>query len=168
MLPRNQRQEALSLAYVRSVAAQAGVMCSEFDEDFGIDLCLRAVDERAGQFFDSGDQLDLQVRSSTRAGESETAITYDLDVRTYDLLRREQPRCPRILVFMVLPAEERRWLTQSEEALSLHRCVYWLSLRGAEASESRSSIRVTIPRENIFSVESLQALMTLIQQGETP
>ena len=168
MLPRNQRQEALSLAYVRVVAAQAGVMCSELDDDFGIDLCLRAVDGETGHFFDSGDQLDVQVRSTTRAGETASGITYDLDVRTYNLLRSDRPRCPRILVLLVLPVDESQWLTQSPEALSLQGCAYWLSLRGAEPSEARSSIRVTLPRENLFSVESLQSLMTLVQHGGTP
>jgi hypothetical protein len=43
MLPTNQRQEALSRAYVRAVAAQAGVICGELGQDFGIDMFLRTV-----------------------------------------------------------------------------------------------------------------------------
>ena len=46
MLPRNQRQEALSRAYVRAVAARAGVLCTDTTQDFGIDLFFRAVGNR--------------------------------------------------------------------------------------------------------------------------
>jgi hypothetical protein len=35
MLPRNHRQEALSRAYVRAIAAQAGLLCSQPEPDFG-------------------------------------------------------------------------------------------------------------------------------------
>jgi hypothetical protein len=53
MLPRNQRQEALSRAYVRAVAAQAGVICNDAGQDFGIDLFLRGVGTRNGEYCDT-------------------------------------------------------------------------------------------------------------------
>jgi hypothetical protein len=46
MLPRNQRQEVLSRAYVRAATARAGVLCFDSTQDFGIDLFLRAVTAR--------------------------------------------------------------------------------------------------------------------------
>jgi len=168
MLPRNHRQEALSRAYVRAVAGHAGLLCNDFDEDFGIDMCLREVDELGRRYFDSGDQLDLQVRSTTRAAETAAGIAYDIDVRTYDLLRRERPQCPRILVLLVLPVDEAEWLSHSVESLVLRRCAYWHSLRGAEATTAHTTIRITLPVANVFSVEAVQNLMRLIRQGGAP
>jgi len=44
MLPRNQRMELLSRAYVRAVAAHAGFTCDDVESDFGVDLAIRAVE----------------------------------------------------------------------------------------------------------------------------
>jgi hypothetical protein len=40
MVPQSQRQEALSRAYVRAIAAQAGVTCTDLVQDFGVDMIL--------------------------------------------------------------------------------------------------------------------------------
>ena len=59
----------LCRAYVRAIAAQAGLICSEPEEDYGIDLCLRAIRRRGPRLADVGGQLDLQLKSTTRPGE---------------------------------------------------------------------------------------------------
>lgn len=89
----------------------------------------------------------------------ETAVVHDLEVRAYNLLRQENANRPRILVLLVLPEDESEWLTQSEDALMLRRCAYWASLRGAEASTAHTTVRIMIPRANVFSVETVQELM---------
>ena len=88
MLPQNQRQEALSRAYVRAIAAQAGMICGDMVQDFGTDMFLRRVEQQEEQYLDDGPQIDLQLKSTTRAVVREAAIAYDLDVRTYNLLRK--------------------------------------------------------------------------------
>src|SRR5438128_612267 len=128
MLPRNQRQEGLSRAYVRAIAAQAGALCCEPIQDFGIDIFLRGLERRDQQYLDIGPQLDVQLRSTMRAEVRDEVIVYDLDVRTYNLLRTESSDRPRILVLLVLPADEAQWLSQSVEELVLRRCAYWMSL----------------------------------------
>jgi hypothetical protein len=168
MLPRNQRQEALSRAYVRAVAAQAGVICNDVFQDYGIDLCLRAVGENGRRYSDLGDQFDLQLKSTTRAIINEAQILYDLEVRDYDVLRRTRTQCPRFLVVLVLPGEESQWLTQSVEELILRRCAYWFSLRGAPAVTAHTTTRITVPRGNVFSVEAVQAFMRALTEGGIP
>jgi hypothetical protein len=167
MMTSAHRQEALCRAYVLAVAAQAGVGTTTHTPDYGIDLSLRAIEPKGQLREDSGVQLDLQLRSTTRANVSATEVKYDLDVRTYGFLGGSCP-VPRVLVVLVLPEDEGQWLSQSPEELVLRHCAYWLSLRGAPATTASSSIRVSIPREQVFSVQAVQALLSRLARGELP
>lgn len=59
-LPQSHRQESLSRAYVRAIAAQAGVSCGDVFQDYGIDMYLRGIEEMDGEYRDAGPQIDLQ------------------------------------------------------------------------------------------------------------
>jgi hypothetical protein len=167
MMTRNHRQEALCRAYVQAVAALAGVASAKPDPDYGVDLLLRDIEQRGQRHLDARLQLDLQLRSTTRANVSETIVFYDLDVQTYEFLRTESSiRC--ILVVLVLPEDENDWLHQSAEELTIRHCAYWISLRGAEPATAASSVRIRIPREQIFSMQAIRAIMNRLQQGEEP
>jgi hypothetical protein len=167
MMTRNHRQEALCRAYVRTVAAYAGVLCSQPDPDYGIDLCLRAVEVDSQRRRDVSVQLDLQLRSTTRASLTETAVAYDLDVDTYNALRMSGS-CPRILVVLVLPEDEAEWVRQSPDELAIRRCAYWLSLEGFPPTEATRSIRVNIPLGNAFSAEAVRALLQRARERYRP
>jgi len=52
--------------------------------------------------------------------------------------------------------------------LILRLCAYWLSLRGFEATTATSSVRLFIPREQVFSVDALHDLMRRLTQGDGP
>jgi hypothetical protein len=151
---------------VRAVAAQAGVNCAEPDSDYGVDLCLRRVRARGRRHLDAGGQVDLQLKSTTRALESDTEIRHDLDVTTYEDLREEMDNCPRLLVLLVLPDEEEQWLEQSPEQLILRRCVYWQSLTGSPPTSASSTVRIAIPRINIFSVEAIRQILARLQRKD--
>jgi hypothetical protein len=166
MLPRNLRQEALCRAYVRVIAARAGVICGGAENDLGFDLLLRGVETHGQQLWDSGAQIDVQLKSTTRTAVRETVVAYDLEVRAYKILRQENINRPRILVLLLLPEDESDWLSQTEESLIVRRCAYWTSLRGAQPSTARRTVRILIPRANVFSVESLQALLNRAREGD--
>jgi Domain of unknown function (DUF4365) len=89
MVPQSQRQEALSRAYVRAIAAQAGVTCTDLVQDFGADMILRHVTQGEHRYVDDGPQVDLQLKSTTRAEVHEAEVSYDLDVRAYDWIRQD-------------------------------------------------------------------------------
>jgi Domain of unknown function (DUF4365) len=159
MMTRGHRQEALSRAYVHAVAAQAGVLTSRPDPDYGIDLCLRGVEVRGNRYLDSGIQIDLQLKSTTRAKVTKSAVAYDLDVEGYDILRESDPSCLRYLVVLVLPADESQWFCQTSEELVIRHCAYWLSLEGRPAKTAKRTVRVSIPLANVLSVEAVQDLL---------
>jgi hypothetical protein len=58
-----------------------------------------------------------------------------------------------------MPGAESDWLKQTEEELALRHCGYWFSLLGQGPTSNRTSISLDLPRQNIFSVESLRELM---------
>jgi Domain of unknown function (DUF4365) len=167
-MTRNQRQEALSRAYVQAVAAQAGFGHTPRQTDYGIDLSLYEIIWRGRRCFESGIILDVQVKSTTRAAKKTTVIGYDLDVKSFDDLRYPGARNPRLLVVVVFPRETARWLSQSEDELVIRHCAYWVTLEGSGPTTRRRSVRVRIPRTNVFSVAGLQALMGRIRQRGKP
>jgi hypothetical protein len=164
MLTRSHRQEALSRTYVRAIAAQAGVICSEPEQDYGIDMCLRTVRVRGHRHTDASGQVDVQVKSTTQATVTATHIVYDLEVKNYEDLREEGENCPRLLVVFVMPEDESQWLSQSLEELVLRHCAYWISLEGFPPTHATTTIRITIPRANIFSAEALRNLLTDLRE----
>jgi hypothetical protein len=168
VLTRNHRQEALCRAYVQAIAARCGMSCSVPSPDYGIDLTLNDIEEMGGGLAESGYKLDVQAKSATRAAVAEDAIRYDLPAQAYEVLRQPAVGCPRILVVLVLPRDEARWSGQTEEALILRHCAYWLSLKGHGPTANRRSVRVSIPRANVFSVEALHGLMARIKGGAQP
>lgn len=167
MMTRNHRQEALCRAYVQAIAAQAGVGTSSYAFDYGVDMSLRVIQQQDNLHQDARVQLDLQLRSTTRANVTDTQVSYDLDVRTYEYLRLHS-RIPCILVLLILPDDEAQWLNQSAEELTIRHCAYWISLEGAEPTTATSSIRIAIPRTQIFSVQAVRAMMDHLIQGEEP
>jgi hypothetical protein len=144
------------------------VICSEPEQDYGIDLCLRAVRARGRRYTDVSGQIDLQVKSTTRANVSETAVSYDLEVKNYVDLREEGDNCPRFLVLVVMPEDEAQWLTQTAEELIVRHCAYWVSLVGHPPTASRTTVRIAVPRSNVFSVEALQSLLARLQGRKRP
>jgi hypothetical protein len=166
LLTRNHRQEALSRAYVQAIAARCGLACSLRDFDYGIDLTLHDIRRKGGRCMESGFKLDIQAKSIAGGAVTETHIPYDLRAAAYDGLRDPHVGCPRILVLLVMPADEATWTGQSEEHLLLRHCAYWLSLRGQKATPNQQTVRLAIPRTNVFSVEALEVLMAKVRKRE--
>ena len=166
MLTRNHRQEALSRAYVEIVAAQCGMACiSPRLHDYGIDFTLREIRRRGRRLGESGFSLDVQAKSTSVANLTGSEVLYDLAVKNYDDLR-ETAGSPRMLVVLVLPKSEKQWSTQTEEQLTLRYCAYWARLLGKGPTPNRRTVRVAIPRTNVFSSENLPQLVDRIKKGE--
>jgi hypothetical protein len=166
MITTAHRMESLSRAYLQAVAARAGPSFAFRVYDYGVDITLGEVREVGGVYAETGFALDIQLRASTLAAVRVEEVAFDLDVRTYDLLRREEVATTRILVLLVLPPDEGEWGRQTEAALELRRCAYWLSLRGQPPTVNTSSVRVVIPRANVFGVTAVRAMFERLHRGE--
>jgi hypothetical protein len=66
--------------------------------------------------------------------------------------------CERWRQVLIQPTNEEEWLEQTDDALTLRRCAYWISLEGLPAKDASSSVRISVPRRNVLSAEALNRL----------
>ncbi len=156
-----------SVAYVRAVAAAAGFYLQEatraFDMD-GVDVTMMA---RGRRGIIQSPRLDIQIKSKGGLVDNDP-WPYDLDVKTYDLLRAENLQLPRILIVVCVPREPAEWLSHTTEQLVLRRCGYWRSLRGEAASANKTKIRVELPLAQVFDPAQASSIMERVASGGLP
>jgi hypothetical protein len=168
VLTRNHRQEALCRAYVQAVAARAGMSLGMSFPDDGIDLSLLDIDQDDGQRWESGYRIEVQAKSVSQAVAGGPSIRYDLDVRAFNVLRTASPKAARILVVLLLPSDESQWLAQTEAEMTIRHCAYWLSLAGRASSPNRRSVRLLIPRANVFPPAAVRDMIAQLKTGGSP
>ena len=160
-------QAQFSVAYVQAVASVAGFYVQGADRGFdkdGIDL---TVLQRGALGLTTSTRLDLQIKSYSGDAQGDP-WPFDLPVKSYTGLIATEYQVPRILVVVRVPAEVGDWLAHGEEQLVLRRCGYWRSLRGAPPTENASTVRVQIPRANLFDPPALSSLMRQVSEGAPP
>ena len=109
--------------------------------------------------------IELQLKATVSLGDPlDGCYRFRLKVRNYDLLRIET-QTPRLLVVLDLPCDENDWVTINEDELILRRRAYWVNLKGYEETTNRTSVTVSIPKGNVFNVESLRDLMDQSRRG---
>jgi hypothetical protein len=167
MLSHNDIMEELSLVYVRAVAARAGFAVEEVRRDRdSIDLHVLASGVLGGGPLHSP-ALAVQLKSTALdLPERCTEFPYDLKVRNYNHLAQHPTMIPRVLALFVLPEDEARWLSWTEEALVLRRSAYWLSLCGLPPTSNESTARVHLPRAQVFDGVGLRGLLERISRQE--
>lgn len=161
-----QQKEQFSYAYVRAVAALAGVgvMKPEVDDD-SVDLCFK---KKGGRGAGRSPQLDAQIKCTASAPLSGVTIGYPLKIKNYDDLRPTDVCIARILILVIVPDDLVEWSSQSEEELLLRRCGYWISLRGEPEIPNEATKTVHIPRTAVFGVGALTDILERIGRREQP
>ncbi len=162
----NQQKEQFSFAYIRAVATVAGykVTREEVDDD-SVDL---TISETGGSGTVRSPKLDLQAKCTENLNCDNGKILYDLKVKNYNDLRNDNVLVPRILILVIVPPDIEDWLHQSDSELTMYRCGYWVSLRGQSETDNTNTIRVGLPRTQLFSVASLRSIMDTIAGGGAP
>lgn len=152
--------EKFSEAYVRAVAAVACCSVAKPDPDVEkLDLVLSR---------DLGVQsIAIQLKSTTADSRDDSSVWYDLDIETYDVLRKVAVGVPRYLVVVLMPGDSREWLQQTEEQLAMRRCAYYVSLAGYASTTNDSTVRVILPRKQCFTVAELDRLVSTPVGGAT-
>ncbi len=141
-------------------------------EDYGVDVTLHEVaafPDSAGRkiYADTGYALDIQLKSTTTAVVGDDVVKWYLKTKDYDKLRPVRSTTPRILVLFVLEETEEQRLRQTEEALCLRHCCYWVSLAGRGAVGNPSRTLIELPRKNVFSVDGLREIMRRVKGKES-
>ncbi len=166
MLPENKIEEGLSQAYVKAICAMAGYNTAKDENDYGIDLTIKDVEQRlSGRTTNSGFDIDVQIKATKNFREDDSSISYDLRNKNYNDLVDTKPATPRILVVLCLPEQKDEWLCQNLDSLILKRCAYWRYLsgqNGVEDNESKTAIR--IPKSQCFTVDNLKKIMDCVKR----
>ena len=162
----------LSYAYLHAVASSARVGCEVTGrtwDNAGVDARLVGWGPFAGGYL-SEVEINVQLKATIRSPvEKGDALSYRFaKLAQYDHLRCDTVSTPRILVVLYLPPHKHAWTTHTSDALSLHRCAYWVSLRGAVPSDNDASQTVYLPKNQRFDAEGLMRLMSSIARDEIP
>jgi hypothetical protein len=92
-------------------------------------------------------------------------LAFPLPIKNYNELR-EEALVPRLLVVLLLPDDDRRWLEQSEDQMISRSCAYWKTLFGEPETKNQTSVTVHLPRDQRFTVDALRAVMEKVSRGE--
>ena len=166
-------ESELSYAYLHAVASHAGVACSlggRHEDNNGIDATLTAW----GPFTNGGYLTEVTIKVQLKAtiavpADDGTNLSYFLHgVNRYDDLRTETVSNARILIVLFLPTNAEEWLNHSADQLALRRCAYWQSLRGAPQTSNGSGATVKLPKNQMFSAQTLNDLATRLSLPDFP
>ncbi|WP_211319360.1 DUF4365 domain-containing protein [Quadrisphaera granulorum] len=108
--------------------------------------------------------VKAQVKTTVTARMTDAGdLVYDLDVTTYELLRRTDHAVRRVLVVVSLPEGEAAKVRVTEDGTLLVGRAHWISLEGAPPTTNTSTVSVTLPASQAVDPEGLRRL--LLQHG---
>lgn len=171
MLTEQNIEAELSYAYLHAVATKAGFSCEYRNRHLdgaGVDATISEDGRKlVADSVLTAFALDVQLKATYQElTEQDGRLSFVLSVPHYDKLRLPEVAAPRVLVVLRLPRDPAQWLTISEDALIAQRCAYWVSLRGAAASDNDRNQTVYLPRQHLLSPLNLTVLMTRISRRE--
>jgi hypothetical protein len=104
--------------------------------------------------------VKVQVKTEINLREGDDGMfSYNLDIKTYNVLRREDHMVRRVLAVIGVEAREPRVKLHPEGTLLIGRGV-WVSLEGMPASPNTSSQVVKLPAANTIDHEGLKRMLT--------
>lgn len=158
------QKEQFSLAYLHAVASVAGFNLGHFHvDDDSVDVVLKAPGEIAGirQL-----HLNIQLKCTQNLAGDDEHWSFRLKRKNYEDLRRENVHVPAILVVLHVPRDVASWLVAREDAMTLSRRAYWVSLSGsAPLPSDQQSVVVRLPRRNVFDVAGLHSIVAGLASG---
>lgn len=137
-------ESELSYAYLHAVASSAGVGCAvsgRHEDNAGVDARLTGWGPFPADCYREEVDIKVQLKATVRS--------------------------PAI-VDGAWSSVQDDWVRHTDDALSLHRCAYWVSLRGAPSSTNDAGETVYLPRAQRFDRPGLVGLMERIARGDVP
>lgn len=160
------QKENFSRAYVSAVAAAAGVSFERrVDDDDSVDGTLHL---RGGGTKRRSPLIDAQLKCSAKSQIRDGHVRQRLKRKNYDDLRDKTYIVPRILIVVLVPEEPHEWLDQTAERMLVRKCGYWMSLKGHTAGADQTSVTVSVPCDQPFSVGWVREMMRLAGEDLFP
>ncbi len=153
-------EESLSISYVNAVVSKAGQVFQRLERDYGVDGEVRRVDSIEGSLIDTCAIFACQLKASKNWSENEDDIIYDIKAEAYNRLVEQNKRgtIPCLLLLMCLPEDDKEWLIINENELILKKSCYYYKVAG-ERTENKSSVRIRIPKKNLFDCFAVNNLL---------
>jgi hypothetical protein len=155
--------ERFSCAYVGAIAAVAACTFDEVsvDED-GIDvtLCRRGTHKKS-----ESPSIAIQLKSTTQWGDEDDHITYPLKVKNYERLRARNRTIPAILAVLPMPSKPDEWIVYEDQRIALHHRAYWIDLTGAGPTPNKTTITISIPKNQLLDELAIVDLMNRVTPG---
>ena len=157
---RQQDVEAeLSYAYLHAVASRAGIACqptTRGHDNQGVDAILSIERDFGPKAALTEITINVQLKATTKQPtQTDAGLSYSLDVKEYNRLRRATQLPPRLLVVLFLPQRDQDWLIESVEQLVIRRCAYWLCLTGAPETTNTTERTIYVPPHQALTSASL-------------
>jgi hypothetical protein len=153
------QKEQFNKAYVRAIAAQAGLNPSELDvDDDSVDL------ELTGRGFKGpvrNPKVQFQLKCTSRDLVTGEVIRFPLSRKNYDDLRGNDVICPRYLAVLLVSDEPAHWVQHHQDHMSMHNACFYVSLRDLPDTANSTTVTIDVPLNQRLTTEALTHLMTL-------
>jgi len=161
----SKRKEEVSKSYLNALCATKGIaMEIKTHDDDGLDIVLQKVIISKTNSARFNAMISVQLKStSSDYTEHDDHYTYPLKKKNYDDLRVPATVKP-YLFLLILPDDERDWVTHSIEQLVIKKCMFWLDLKGLPKSDNATKVTVHIPKTNIVTSEKLDEILRNIAE----
>lgn len=162
----SRQKEQFSIAYLRAITAVAGfsVGSCEVDDD-SVDVTIGST---GGAGTIRSPKIDVQLKCTERNVLKSDGVHFALKRKNFDDLRQPNVMIPRILVVLLVPPDLTEWLAETpEHCICLHRCAWWRSLLGEPDRSGVDKPTVVLPRDRMFTVASLRAMMQTVAERGT-
>jgi len=159
-------KEQISRAYVRAIAARAGILMEECSVDYGVDGRFVDVDYDAeyGRYA-AGFGIDFQLKATKNIIPKGDKLIYDLEVKNYRDLIKTKVGTPRILIVYSMPRQMDEWITITDDDTTLRRCAWWCSLKGQGETNNKNKKRIILPVSQRLTPDELRRLINLVKEG---
>jgi hypothetical protein len=145
------QQEQISLAYLSAVATRAGATSAQWNVDKdGVDVTLKR----------DHIQVEFQMKCSfspTLLADGET-YAFDLDIRTYNLLRHPNRSAAGFLGLVVVPGDLEEWLAHDEDSLLMRCAGYYARIQNLPAVSTDSTTRIHLPKKQRIDSAGLDSI----------
>jgi Domain of unknown function (DUF4365) len=165
----NSRKEALSYAYIDCITTTAGYVCEVKGrgmDNAGVDLTIEVPGEISSCL---SPRLDAQIKCTSRDCIKGDFIHFDLPVKNYVRLIHTRAITPQLLIVTLVHQDVQEWIKISTEdriSTIVNASAYWISLKGREPTENKTTVRIEIPLSHRLSPEVLKEIMRKIAEGE--
>lgn len=154
-------KEDLSVAYAQATGTAIGVTCERLDRDInGWDVLYRGRDTETADAAQLAVQLKCTVNRLQRVDRGR-AVSFPLDVKGYDNLRKVPTHPPRMLVVVEVPHESPpRWIEVHPSRLLVSAQAWYVSLAGRPPlPQGQHTVSIAIPIAQRFTPRTLRANM---------